>query len=150
MFCVMCQQVKSEAGSILPGKLQKVCSSCFQQAGSTIAGQMPGRLAAPNVVANDLRLKAEAQAAEQRMRLQDMQASVQAQALAKLAEKVPTSLQNDLAGHVNAISDGTSNAARSIVDGTSNTVRNAIVDGTSNRVGDAVDRINKLKNRFGG
>jgi hypothetical protein len=150
MFCVMCQQVKAEAGSLLPGKMQKVCLSCFRQAGSKISSQLPGRLPDPNAVATEMRQKAEAQAAEQRMRLSAMQADVQAQALAKLAEKVPANLQNDLAGHLNSISDGTSNTVKSIVDGTSNTVRNAIVDGTSNRVGNAVNRLNNLKSRFGG
>jgi hypothetical protein len=148
MFCVMCQQVKSEAGALLPGRFERVCMSCFHRNAAALRGAIgsPG-FPDPNAIAAEARQKAEALAAAQRQRLAEMQEAARLQAQAKLnglAGQIPSqlqnqaaSLQNNLAGRLNSISDGTSN-----------TVRNAIVDGTSNRFGNAIQNLNKLKNRF--
>ena len=159
MFCVMCQQVKAEAGALLPGRLDRVCISCFHRNAAALRGAvgLPG-IPNPNALAEQSRLKAEALAATQRQRLAEMQEAARVQAQAKLngfsgqvsnhLQNQAGDLQNNLAGRLDSITDGTSNTVRSIVDGTSNTIKKSIVDGTSNRLGNAVQNLNKLRNRF--
>lgn len=150
MFCVMCQQNKAEAGAMLPGRFERVCISCFHRNAARFNNGtgFPGGLPDPNAIAAEARQRAEALAEVQRQRLIEMHHATQAQARAKLsgfAGQIPAQMQR----HVTGLQNEAAGRLNSIIDDTSNTVRNKIVDSTSNRFGNAVNRLNKLKNRLG-